>query len=252
MVALNAATGHVKWLTQLANSDAWNFSCVPDPYFANCPSPGHDYDFGAAPNVFKIGHTTVVGEGQKSSVYHVLNAATGKVIWQTLLNVHISGLAAAAGLEGIEWGTSYDGKRIYASTNIGSPGTLFALNPANGHMLWQAAQSPASCLGKPAGPCLPALPSAVSTTPGIVWEGGQDGVLEAYSSANGKVLWRYDTVHRYLHTTDGFPGVGGSIDGGGTVVSNGMVYTNSGYTHFGIVGSEMTGNMVLAFALPRR
>ena len=35
----------------------------------------------------------------------------------------------------------------------------------------------------------------------------------------------------------------------GTVVANGMVYSNSGYTHFGIVGSEMTGNVVLAFSL---
>jgi hypothetical protein len=28
-----------------------------------------------------------------------------------------------------------------------------------------------------------------------------------------------------------------------------MVYTNSGYTHFGIIGTEMTGNVVLAFSL---
>jgi hypothetical protein len=64
-----------------------------------------------------------------------------------------------------------------------------------------------------------------------------------------RVLWSYDTVRTYLHTTDGLPGVGGSIDAGGPVVANGMVYVGSGYTHFGIIGSEMTGNVMLAFGL---
>jgi polyvinyl alcohol dehydrogenase (cytochrome) len=109
---------------------------------------------------------------------------------------------------------------------------------------------PASaCRGRPAAACLRALPSAVSSTPGIVWEGGQDGKLRAYASATGKVLWSYDTVRGYRATSDRIAGLGGSIDGGGTVVSGGNVYTNSGYTHFGIIGSEMTGNMVLAFGL---
>jgi polyvinyl alcohol dehydrogenase (cytochrome) len=250
MAAIDAATGALKWSTQLTNSDAWNFSCVPDPFLANCPAPGHDYDFGAGPNVFRIGGRTVVGEGQKSAVYHVLDAATGRIVWQTLLNTHITGAAAAAGLEGIEWGTSYDGRRIYAATNVGAPGTLFALKPSTGTMLWQSPAPASGCLGRPPVACLPALPSAVSSSPGIVWEGGQDGKLRAYSSATGKVLWRFDTVRHYRHTTDGVPGFGGSIDGGGTVVSHGMVYSDSGYTHFGIVGSEMTGNVVLAFKLP--
>jgi polyvinyl alcohol dehydrogenase (cytochrome) len=247
--AYDVATGHLKWSTQLFNSDAWNLSCVLDPHFFNCPKPGTDFDFGSSPNVFTVGGHTYVGEGQKSGVYHVLDASNGKIVWQTLLN-NVSGLPQTGGLEGIEWGTSYDGAHIYVATNIAKPGTLFALNPANGHIVWGTPVPLLTCLHRKllTGLCLPALPSAVSSSPGLVWEGGQDGILRAYAAATGRVLWRYDTVRFYRHTSDGLVGFGGSIDGGGTTVADGMVYTDSGFTHFGIVGSEMTGNMVLAFA----
>jgi polyvinyl alcohol dehydrogenase (cytochrome) len=50
----------------------------------------------------------------------------------------------------------------------------------------------------------------------LVWEGGQDGILRAYSRTDGRVLWSYDTVRLYSHTTSHVPGLGGPIDGGGT------------------------------------
>jgi polyvinyl alcohol dehydrogenase (cytochrome) len=250
ILAVDEATGRQKWLTQLNNADSWNFSCIPNPHFFNCPTPGSDFDFGSSPNVFSIAGRTVVGEGQKSGMYHVLDANTGRVVWRTLVN-NASGLPQAGGLEGIEWGTSVDRSQVYVATNVAKPGTLFALAAKNGKIAWRTPVPLLTCAHRrlPTGACLPALPAAVSSTPGLVWEGGQDGVLRAYSSATGKVLWSYDTVHTYRRTTDGVPGFGGSIDGGGTVVANGMVYSNSGYTHFGIVGSEMTGNVVLGFAL---
>jgi polyvinyl alcohol dehydrogenase (cytochrome) len=253
MAAFDAATGARKWIRQLDDSDTWNFSCVPNPFYANCPKPGSDFDFGASPNVFSVRGHAVVGEGQKNGMYHVLDAATGRVVWRTLLN-DATGLPQAGGLEGIEWGTSYDGRRVYAATNVAKPGTLFALDGASGRILWRTPVPLSTCLHRrvPSGACLPALPAAVSSTPGLVWEGGQDGILRAYSSATGRVLWHYDTVRGYRRTTDHLPGVGGSIDGGGTVVANGVVYSNSGYTHFGITGSEMTGNVVLAFTLGGR
>ncbi len=236
-------------MTQLDNADAWNFSCILSPHFLNCPKPGSDFDFGSSPNVFTVGGHTYVGEGQKSGMYHVLDAKTGKIVWQMLLN-NPSGLPETGGFEGIEWGTSYDGSHIYVATNVAKPGTMFALDPATGRIDWRTPVPLFTCLHRklPTGLCLPAMPGAVSSSPGLVWEGAQDGILRAYSAATGRVLWSYDTVHIYHHTTDGLVGFGGSIDGGGTVVANGMVYTNSGYTHFGIVGSEMTGNMILAFA----
>ena len=132
IVAIDAATGAQKWATQLSDPEAWNFSCVLTPGLFNCPVPGDDFDFGSSPNVFTIGDRTVVGEGQKSGLYHVLDASNGKIVWQDMLSSTSLPPAIAAGLFGIEWGTSYDGKHIYVATNQANPGTMFALSPATG------------------------------------------------------------------------------------------------------------------------
>jgi polyvinyl alcohol dehydrogenase (cytochrome) len=91
--------------------------------------PGNDFDFGASPNVFRIGTRTVVGEGQKSGLYHVLDAATGKIVWQDMLSTASLPSAIAAGLFGIERGTSSDGNHIYVATNPASPGRSTAAAP---------------------------------------------------------------------------------------------------------------------------
>jgi polyvinyl alcohol dehydrogenase (cytochrome) len=57
------------------------------------------------------------------------------------------------------------------------------------------------------------------------------------------VLWDVDTVKEYK-TTNGVTGHGGSIDGPGPMVVDGMVFVNSGYSRFG----GIPGNVLLAFA----
>jgi polyvinyl alcohol dehydrogenase (cytochrome) len=70
-----------------------------------------------------------------------------------------------------------------------------------------------------------------------------DGHLRAYSAADGRVIWDYDTAHEF-NTVNGMPGHGGSINGPGPVVVGGAVYVNSGYAFIG----QMSGNVLLAFA----
>jgi len=70
-----------------------------------------------------------------------------------------------------------------------------------------------------------------------------DGHIRAYSSEDGKVLWDFDTA-REFKTVNGVKAKGGTIDGPGAVVINGMVLINSGYSRFG----GMPGNVLLAFA----
>ena len=70
-----------------------------------------------------------------------------------------------------------------------------------------------------------------------------DGHLRAYSAEEGRVLWDYDTA-RDFQTANGIKAKGGSLDGPGAVVANGMVFVNSGYSRFG----GMPGNVLLAFA----
>ena len=92
----------------------------------------------------------VVGAGEKSGVYTLLDAKTGEFIWDSLL-----GPGGDQG--GMEWGTAFDGTRIYASitnhhhipyrlTQNGvlsnttvTGGSWAALDPITGRILWQTA-----------------------------------------------------------------------------------------------------------------
>ena len=103
--------------------------------------------------------------------------------------------------------------------------------------------------GKPCEPprpgCSPAQPAAVTAIPGVVFSGAMDGHLRAFATADGSVLWDFDTAKPF-ETVNGAKAVGGSLDGAGPVVSSGMVFVNSGYPRFG----GMPGNVLLAFGPP--
>jgi polyvinyl alcohol dehydrogenase (cytochrome) len=80
--------------------------------------------------------------------------------------------------------------------------------------------------------------------PGVIFSGGLDGHLRAYAASDGKIIWDVDTAQKY-ETVNGVPASGGSLDGPGPVVVNGVVYVNSGYALFG----GIPGNVLLAFSV---
>ena len=85
----------------------------------------------------------------------------------------------------------------------------------------------------------------MTAIPGVVFSGSNDGHLRAYSTTDGRILWDFDTVRDHP-TVNGIPAKGGSINNGGPAVVDGMVFTNSGYSHHtGVI----TGNVLLAFGL---
>jgi polyvinyl alcohol dehydrogenase (cytochrome) len=57
------------------------------------------------------------------------------------------------------------------------------------------------------------------------------------------VIWDFDTS-RDFQTVNDIKANGGSVDGPGAVVVNGMLFVNSGYSRFG----GMPGNVLLAFS----
>jgi polyvinyl alcohol dehydrogenase (cytochrome) len=77
-----------------------------------------------------------------------------------------------------------------------------------------------------------------------VFSGSEDGHLRAYSTANGHIVWDFDTA-REFKTVNGVPGHGGAIDVAGPVVAGGMLFSVSGYPARGGLG----GNVLLAFGL---
>ena len=252
VLALDAFSGAVRWKNQLTHPDTWRTLCVaPNAPPGYCPGLADgtalDYDLGATANLFRSGGRTLLGIGQKSGVYHVLDAATGQISWQRQLSVPASNGAQS----GILWGSSYDGQRLYVTTYQANPGTLYALDPVGGDILWSAPNPADGCAwgGAAASPgvCLLAHTPAVSSTPGVVWEGSSDGKMRAFAASDGRVLWQYDTVRDFAGV-NGVTGHGGGLAGnGGAVVSDGMLYVLSGFRPY--YPSE-NGFVLLAFGLP--
>jgi polyvinyl alcohol dehydrogenase (cytochrome) len=240
VLALDAATGAVKWVTQALPFDAWNVDCIP--FFgdgSNCPEPaGPDYDFGQGPALFDVKapggkRRDLVGAGQKSGQYWALDADTGAVVWVTQ-----TGPGGTAG--GLQWGSAVDGTRIYTA-NANSDGKSWelvqngvgtgvttrqgiwsALDAATGKILWQTVPPNGGGASGPA-----------TTANGVVYGCALDpvGHMVAMNAATGSIVWDYAS--------------GGSCLSGGAI-SQGTVYWGSGYSNFGF---GTPNNKLYAFSL---
>jgi polyvinyl alcohol dehydrogenase (cytochrome) len=132
-----------------------------------------------------------------------------------------------------------DPRRAVLDPAVG--GGLTALRVADGRQEWHAAATPCPA-GRPLG-CSPAQPGAVTGIPGVVFATSVDGHIRAHAAESGALLWDFDTM-REFDAVNGIKARGGSIDGPGAVVVNGMVFITSGYPRNGGV----PGNVLLAFA----
>ena len=92
--------------------------------------------------------------------------------------------------------------------------------------------------------CSAAQGAAVTAIPGIVFAGSMDGGVRAYSSADGTIVWTFDT-NKEFETVNGVPAKGGAMDGPGPVVSGGWSTSLSGYVS--LIGRP--GNVLLAFGV---
>jgi polyvinyl alcohol dehydrogenase (cytochrome) len=250
ILALDLATGARRWSFQATAEDAYNLACVAAQDTENCPTPvGPDLDFGMAPILVRaIGGRDILVVGQKSGVVWALDPdREGAVIWSTRV-----GKGSALG--GVHWGMATEGDKVYAANadradavvvdvnpeRDPSPG-LYALDLGTGDRVWAAPAPRETCEGRTG--CFVANSAAPSAIPGVVFAGGLDGHIRAHSSADGSVLWDFDTATEF-QAVGGLKGVGGAIDGPGPVIAGGMLFVNSGYGRFG----QMPGNVLLAFA----
>jgi polyvinyl alcohol dehydrogenase (cytochrome) len=231
ILALDMNTGAIRWVTRAIPYDAWTDDCHLDGN--NCPEPaGPNYDFGQAPALFSVKGSKpadVVGAGQKSGQYWVLDPDTGAVIWVTQ--------AGPGGIDGgLQWGSAVDEQRVYtanANSNHRSwtlpdgtqttNGVWSGLNASTGEVLWQVTPSEG---GSTAGP--------VTTANGVVFGCSLDpnGHMYALNAATGEELWTFAS--------------GGSCLSG-AAISDGMVFWGSGYSksHSGTPSRKL-----YAFGLP--
>ena len=253
-VALDLATGRVLWHTQLRPNDMWNLACVGEDK-TNCPEDaGPDFDFGAAPVLATVPGSTqrVILMGQKSSEVYALDPdRDGALVWKRKLGT-------GGVLGGIQWGFAADDNAAYLPLSdvvvIDQPGKpsrldpkagggLFALELGTGLVRWHA--PPSECGSRPQ--CSPAQSQATTVIPGIVFSGAMDGVMRAFSTSDGQLLWSYDSVRDYK-TVNGVLAKGGTMDASGPVIAAGTLLVTSGYPRMG----GLPGNVLLAFTVDGR
>ncbi len=253
VLALKLTTGRIEWVQQMTKGDVYSGGACPTE---NSPC-GPDFDFGSSALLIHAGERDVIVAGQKSGMVYALDPdRRGKVLWQTRV-----GKGGETG--GVQWGMASDSQKVYAAVSdllnlVGPPsgdrsqlggatfdpvkgGGLSALRLTDGSRAWFA---PSYACAPPRPGCSPAQSAAVSSIPGAIFSGSLDGHIRAFSSDDGQLLWDFDTEREYA-TVNGSKAKGGSLDGAGPVIVDGMVYVNSGYPRF---GGEV-GNVLLAFGL---
>jgi len=245
VIAMRLSDGQIVWRKQLLSGDAWNMACFIGGG-ANCPEEnGPDLDIGAATILWRSGEESLLFVGQKSGDVYALNPnRAGEIVWHRKL-----GRGGFAG--GVHWGMTFDGETLFApiadtdflglAKGKPFPG-IHALNPITGETRWYT-ESIDSCSPESKPACDPGMSAAATSTPGLLFAGGFDGVLNAYDSATGKILWRFNTFETFT-AVNGDTAQGGSIESDGPVIAERHVLVNSGYQF----GSRMPGNALLVFA----
>ncbi|HEX5543567.1 MAG TPA: PQQ-binding-like beta-propeller repeat protein [Micromonospora sp.] len=240
VLALDMRTGRLIWATGATEFDAWNVSCFPGFPPNNCPDHvGPDYDFGDGAHLLSIRDANgkqrrVVGAGQKSGVYWLLDATTGEVVWS-------AAVGPGGKVGGILWGTATDGKRIYVAeanfekepyqlpdgtTITGS--SFAALDAQTGAIIWQIADLADGYAWAP-----------VSVANGVLYASSTNGNMYAIDAATGQYLWDFQ---------------GPYSSNAGAAVVDGTVYWGNGYVKFsyaGTTGSTTTGTFY-AFSVDGR
>jgi polyvinyl alcohol dehydrogenase (cytochrome) len=254
VVALDLKSGRIVWSKQFTKGDIFSGACPSKS--PSCPDgPGPDYDFAASTILTtKPGGGDVLLAGQKSGVVFALDPdKQGNVLWETRV-----GKGGTSG--GIQWGMAADAQRVYAAVSDmnrtfqnrpldpqrfvverGEGGGISAVNIADGKKVWSVMPPPCAADAPPG--CNPAQSAAVTAIPGVVFSPSNDGHVRAYNTADGKVIWDFNTIREY-ETVNKVKARGGSVDGPGVVVAGGMVFVTSGYARNGAV----PGNVLLAFA----
>jgi polyvinyl alcohol dehydrogenase (cytochrome) len=239
VVAFDLDSGKKLWSRQFDPRDLWNSGCVSDRK-GNCPEPhGDDYDFGAPPILQHLAGRDVLVLAQKSGMISALDPdQQGAILWQTRIG-------KGGPLGGVEWGGAADNRYAYfplSDFDFDNPavgGGLFALDLRTGKQRWRVDPVKPDCLGQYG--CSPAQMAPPTAIPGAVFSGSLDGHLRAYDTRDGSVIWDFNTAQEF-RTTNGIKAHGGSMNGAGPAIVDGVLYVNTGYTN------GMDGNVLLAFA----
>ncbi len=273
VIALDLETGERLWWHQLTSNDTFLIGCPgridvkgrprdperADPNriaYLNCPDP-EQLTENIAVDVQAVmlhrlsdGRTILIVGQQTGRVYALDPDREGAVIWDLYPGAQERG--------NITFGGASDGRVVYfpllfqpptpwhpsRPASIPATGAMSAIRVETGELVWYTPAPAAHCPDPTPRGCNSGQNGAVTLIPGVVFSGFMDGMLRAYSTTDGSVIWEYDTDQEF-DTVNDVPADGGTLNGPGPTVVDGMLYTGSGYT----IASGMPGNVLLAFGL---
>jgi polyvinyl alcohol dehydrogenase (cytochrome) len=255
VLAIDVATGDLRWSFQALANDVWHLGCQADPARSSpsCPNPDDsvlkDFDFGAGVVISsRKGGKDVLLAGQKSGDLWAIDPDDkGKVLWRQTFGQGTS-------LGGIHWGLAVDDQRVFAPINdpfpaadgfVPHPG-MNAVDIDTGKVAWRKPVTPDCANGRDQRYALCNEKYGLSAAPLVVDKsviaGAIDGRIYIYDAASGEIVWQYDAL-RDFDTVNGIPGKGGGIDSHSVAAGDGMVFIGAGYGGF----RQPPGNVLLAF-----
>jgi alcohol dehydrogenase (cytochrome c) len=192
--------------TTQTNINASNVAKLHPIWRYKIPGTGGFGIFATTPIVL---NGVVYFQDLNSNVY-ALDQATGKLKWEHKFN------SPSIGPNGVSLGYG----RLYGATEK----FAFALNPADGKVIWQKTLAPSVHVGIDMAPQLDDNKVLISTVPGSgvkhFYEAGAVGIVYALDASSGAKLWSFDTFP---------PTKTGKVSGGGlwyppAVGADGTVY----------------------------
>jgi polyvinyl alcohol dehydrogenase (cytochrome) len=191
------------------------------PYPLDDPACGQlDLDFGASANLFTDSRgTELVGDLQKSGVYHAANADTMKPAWSRIVGVSCAACNAAS--------AAFDGHSI---EGVGTPGgELFSLARDDGSPNWLSPIADGAHY------------QSVSTADGVVYTVDGNGFLDVIDAASGTTITRRPMSEDTGTPTQGTTSDGVSIAEHTVFASASEVPTATGTAVAGLIVAYRTG-----------
>jgi polyvinyl alcohol dehydrogenase (cytochrome) len=255
VMAFDLDTGKKLWWTQLLNTDLQPGGCgnTPAEQRINCPGliKGPDDDESGQPILVTLGNgRQVLIAGQESGRTTALDPdKRGAKLW-----VVQAGDSLGAANDG--FGGAFDGTQYYKPLPFSDgDGAVAAIQASTGERVWYTVVPKLTTCpdsgntgrgGRGArveNACHSGIWASASAIPGAVFTGSRNGIMRAFSSTNGRIIWEYPT-NRTFETVNGVNGKGGGFGGAAPTIVDGMLFMGSGYA---ILGGD-AGNVLLAFA----
>ena len=232
VIAFDLDSGKMLWSRQLTPKD------VAD-------APGAlDFDIGASIilRTLSSGRSILLVSSKSGITYALDSDRKGSDLWSQRI-----GEGSRRG--GTMWGAAADDEVIYVpnvDTQLGpdKAGGLTALRLDTGEKIWHVMPPVPGCKDERES-CAPGQSAAITIIPGAVFSGSTNGVMRAFSTSDGHVLWEFSASGEDITTVNGVRGRGGSMNGAGPSVVGGMLFMNSGYGY----GGGTPGNLLLAFGV---